>query len=315
LYLRCGWETGIQEALPTAVAINDNVPNIDLIPGPGSEVCVPWPEGAQPSGGEQPPEGEDGGALPPEEDGQETGAVPTVTEEVVAAASSTPTEGPTATPISLAGVNAGQQAVAAEASPTATPTIFTGVYEVREGDTLISAAVNANTDVSTLATLNPQIDWSTCDFTNPGGGPGCSPPLNVSQKLKVPVPTWTPSPSPTPSGSETPTFTPTPTAPMLLSPAGGTRFTGNEQVTLRWVPVHPLGDDEIYLVHVEDQTTGQVFERATRQHQITLPADPARPESGAHEFAWTVLVAQSDDHDRILSGPAFEVRAFVWEAE
>ncbi|MBN1287310.1 MAG: hypothetical protein JXB47_18060 [Anaerolineae bacterium] len=313
LFLRCGWTTGIPEALPTAVAINENVPNENMIPGPGSKVCVPWPGGAPPDA-EPTSEGDGSGAVPSEggEGEGEVGAVPTGTE-AVASATPTPTEGPTATHISLAGMGTGQQAVAVEASPMATPTIFTGLYEVKGGDTLISAAVNANTDISMLATLNPQIDWSTCDFSNPGGGPGCSPQLSIGQKLSVPIPTWTPSPSPTPSGSETPTSTPTPIAPMLLSPAGGARFTGGAEVTLRWVPVRPLEAGEIYLVHVEDQSAGQTYERTTRQNQITLPADPARPESGAHTFAWTVVIAQ--DKDTVLSGSGFEMRTFVWEAE
>jgi hypothetical protein len=210
--------------------------------------------------------------------------------------------------------------VAVEASPLATPTLFTGQHRAEEGETYISIALQYNIDMAGIATLNPQIDWSTCDFSNPGGGPGCNPPLSVSQGITVPLPTYTPTVSPTPSGSETPTLTPTPVAPMLLTPPDGATFAADDAIVLQWVPVRALDAGEVYLVHLEDQTSESrpTYEVTTRRNQITVPPDRARPTDGQpHTFAWTVVVAQagSTGEHPVLSGAGYEVRTFVWTSE
>jgi LysM repeat protein len=314
---RCG-HTQWQPVAGTVVAINDNVPNEDTLPPAGAEVCVPWPT---PVGGSPPTEtpAEGGAGVPstPEEAGVASNA-----EATEVAAASTPSEqpptstrSPTRVSISLQGIAGGEQAAMIEASPTATPTVFLQDYTVQGGDTLVSVAVRHNTDVAMLATLNPQIDWSSCDFSNPGGGPGCSPSLSIGQRLSAPAPTYTPTLSPTPSGSETPTPTPTPIAPRLLGPADGKQFAADATIMLRWVPVGVLHAQETYLVHVEDHTTGNVFEQFTRLNQATLP-EQARPEDGQpHIFAWTAVVTREGTEAEVLSGAYFEVRTFTWESQ
>ena len=315
---RCGhleW----QAVAGTVVAINDNVQSQDLLPPPGAEICVPWPTPVGGAPPEPPPEGGEGGDAGAVPEGQAVGAVATATgagEEPPPqpAATETPLPPPTDIPItlSLRGLASVAQAPQTEASPTATPTVFLQEYTVRSGDTMIGVAYNANTDVAMLATLNPQLDWSSCNFSNPGGGPGCNPPLFENQRLSVPAPTYTPTLSPTPSGSETPTPTPTPYAPVLLSPADGARFGPDGVVVLRWVPIGVLRAEETYLVHVEDQDTGNVYELRTRLNQSVLPAQ-ARPADGrAHTFMWTVVVAREGEDVDVLSGPRFEVRSFTW---
>ena len=326
---RCGhqqWDV----LAPTVVAIN-KLSSADILPPPGNEICVPWPTPAGGAPPEQPtPAGEGAGGSSANPTAQEVAAVPTGTAPAaapdataesaaeVATPTKTPVPSPTGTPItlSLSGFTAGAQPATIAASPTATPTIFIAEYRVQAGDTLISIALSANTDVGVLATLNPQIDWSTCNFSNPGGGPGCNPPLRENQQLSVPAPTYTPTLSPTPSGSETPTPTPTPMAPVLLSPADGEVFSAGQTVTLHWVPVGTLDPDEAYLVHVEDLTTGKIFEQVTRRHQTALPAEQVGLDDGqAHTFAWTVVVTRKGETVQILSGPHFEMRRFTWQGE
>lgn len=330
---RCGhdqWDI----VAPTVVALND-LTSADILPPPGGEICVPWPT---PVGGAPPeePPAESGETGETDETGEtgETGAIPAPTEVAAAPTvaqptpepsvevadtappppSETPVSLPTSTRVALALSALGDAPAApAETTPSATPTIFAQEYVVQSGDTPISIALSANSDVAMLATLNPQIDWSSCNFSNPGGGPGCNPALFVDQKLLIPAATYTPTLSPTPSGSETPTATPTPHAPTLLSPADGARFSADQPVTLRWVPIGVLAPDESYLVHVEDQTTGRIYELSTRANQTTLPPSQTEVDDGeAHTFAWTVVVVREGEASDVVSGAHFEARTFTW---
>ncbi|MFN8529652.1 MAG: hypothetical protein U0670_13670 [Anaerolineae bacterium] len=76
--------------------------------------------------------------------------------------------------------------------------------EIPENISILGIAVDYETTLSVLATLNPQLRFRGCDFSNPSGGPDCNV-LVVGQNINVPAPTPTITLSPTPSGSETPT--------------------------------------------------------------------------------------------------------------
>jgi spore germination protein YaaH len=89
-------------------------------------------------------------------------------------------------------------------------------YIVQEGDTLVAIAVRFDTALQTLAELNPQIDFSDCDFTRLSGGLNCVVSLTVGDTLNVPLHSElaTPlaiTPTPTPIADATNTADPTPT--------------------------------------------------------------------------------------------------------
>ncbi|MCZ7542908.1 MAG: hypothetical protein M5R40_04940 [Anaerolineae bacterium] len=84
-------------------------------------------------------------------------------------------------------------------------------------------------------------------------------------------------------------------------------------MTLRWVPIGVLAPDESYLVHVEDQTTGRIYELSTRANQTTLPPSQTEVDDGeAHTFAWTVVVVREGEASDVVSGAHFEARTFTW---
>ena len=76
---------------------------------------------------------------------------------------------------------------------------------------MILIALQHDTTVKTLSDLNPEIDFSLCDFSSDYGGPECTVQLRYDQRIRVPAPTPTMTPIPTASGSETPTPSPTAT--------------------------------------------------------------------------------------------------------
>ena len=62
-------------------------------------------------------------------------------------------------------------------TPTDVPIEVT-TYVIQEGDTLLEIAMRFDTTLQTLAELNPQIDFSNCDFTRFSGGANCNHPAD-----------------------------------------------------------------------------------------------------------------------------------------
>jgi LysM repeat protein len=187
-------------------------------------------------------------------------------------------------------------------------------HTVVEGQTIVDIAVNYNTTLEVLATLNPDISFEGCNFSIPSGGPNCGPFLRVGQVVMVPAPTPTPTLSPTPSGSETPTPTPTYAAPVVVSPPQDANVPPGV-FKLEWVSVGVLQPGEVYLVQITDTTTGVVFNDITRSTSLLLP-DALIPSDGqTHVMTWTVSVAKPNDEGvyRVVSGPP-EIRRFNWHS-
>lgn len=201
------------------------------------------------------------------------------------------------------------------------PTLPAGVtwYKVKKGDTAVSVAYAFRTDMKTLRDLNPEIQFSNCDFGLPGGGPDCTlkPLLGEGQRVRVPAPTPTPTLSPTYTGSETatPTATPTFNAPFSQSPDENMLFEASELPTLRWVASGQLGPNELYVVTVRDTTLGIVHMAATRDLSFQLPADWQPTDGKRHTFEWSVAVAsQGENGTPTPSAYTTETRTFTWQS-
>jgi hypothetical protein len=165
-----------------------------------------------------------------------------------------------------------------------------GCYTIQEGDTVVGIADAYNTDLEVLSRRNPNLNWQGCVFTNPSGGPLCNPGLRIGECINVPLPTATPVPSNTPSGRETATATPTQEAARLISPPNGVIMS--QRVTLEWLSVGLLQDGEIYLINLEDQTTGTSNAYVTPNTRFTLPDSLIPSDGQSHAIVWRVTVAR-----------------------
>ena len=199
-------------------------------------------------------------------------------------------------------------------APTETPTLLPGLmwHIVQPDENMIVIAVQYETSAKALSDLNPEIDFSLCDFSSAYGGPECTVQLWQDQRIRVPAPTPTITPIPTASGSETPTPLPTATfnAPIAQSPPSEAFFAPLEQVTLRWVATGRLSPSDVYQVTLTDLDTGASYTAETRELFFIVP-DILRPrDSISHHYAWRVSVLDT------VSGRASHTsaeRSFVWQ--
>jgi hypothetical protein len=198
-----------------------------------------------------------------------------------------------------------------------TSTLQPGIqfHTVQKDETVIVIGLTYGATVEILSQLNPEITFSQCDFGENFGGPRCSVPLIEGQVIRVPAPTPTPTIPPTASGSETPTPTPTATfnAPSARRPSNRAFFRKNDLITLRWIPSGTLGNNQAYLIRLEDLTAGIVY-TATTVNTSFVVQEAWQGESGStHEYAWSVSVIDIDDpeHPYYVS----ETLTFTWEGQ
>ncbi|MCY4146702.1 MAG: LysM peptidoglycan-binding domain-containing protein [Chloroflexi bacterium] len=234
----------------------------------------------------------------------------------------TPTTDPLATPAPSPALDS--ESAAAESAlallafdpfaPTATPTLLPGLmwHTVRSGETMISIAIDYATNAKGLSDLNPEIQFSLCDFSVAFGGPECTVQLSENQRVRVPAPTPTQTAIPTATGSETPTPTATATfnAPLLQDPPEQTFFAADEQVTLRWVGTGRLNADERYRVTVTATDGDAAYSANTRELFFIVPSQWRVADKARHTYIWQVSVVDAQ------SGAARHVseeRSFVWQ--
>jgi hypothetical protein len=187
--------------------------------------------------------------------------------------------------------------------------------QIKEGDTIVGIAESNSTTLGIVATLNPQLSFYNCDFTNPSGGPDCNVSLRVGDPVNVPALTPTPTLSPTISGSETATPTPTYAAPAaIFPPQDGS--AGARTFQLQWLSVGVLKDKEVYLVEIKDDTAGgEPFRDVTRSTSYELPEKLIPTDGQPHTIEWRVSVALPNDqgiYDYI--GAQGEWRTFHWQS-
>ena len=185
-------------------------------------------------------------------------------------------------------------------------------HAVRSGETIVGIADQFETTLAILDQLNPELLFLNCDFSNPSGGPECNVPLSVDQVVKVPAPTLTPTLSPTPSGSETPTATPTYAAPLMIFPPEGAVAQG-QSIRFQWVSIGMLPSDYVYLVEVEDTTTGKQYFNVTRETSDDVSGEIVPTDGQPHAMRWRIRVGTLTDGGtyRALSADT-PWRTFQW---
>lgn len=98
----------------------------------------------------------------------------------------------------------------------------------------------------------------------------------------------------------------------MVYPAAGAEVSG--PVRLSWVTVGPLAPDEMYLVSVRDETTGQTFSALTRQLSYDLPSSVLPADGAPREFAWQVsVVREAEDGLLHPTGAVQAEQSFTWQ--
>ena len=199
-------------------------------------------------------------------------------------------------------------------APTLTPTLLPGLmwHTVQPNENMIVIAIQYESNAKTLSDLNPEIEFSLCEFGLAYGGPECTVPLRQGQLMRVPAPTPTITPIPTASGSETPTPMPTATfnAPIAQSPPDGAFFAPREQVTLRWVATGRLSPNDVYRVALIDTDTGDSYDTETGELFFIVPSEWGPNDENSHHYSWQVSVLNKITGGILHSSQA---RGFVWQ--
>ncbi len=187
--------------------------------------------------------------------------------------------------------------------------------QIAEGQTIIGIAQSNSTTLTIIATLNPQLFFYNCDFTNPSGGPDCNVPLRVGDSVNVPALTPTPTLSPTISGSETPTMTPTFAAPALIFPPQDGSATART-FQLEWLSAGVLKDGEVYLVEIQDETAGTQKVDISASTSYDLPEELVPTDGQTHTIHWRVSVAAPNAQGQYrYIGAQGDWRTFYWQSK
>ncbi|MYA92808.1 MAG: LysM peptidoglycan-binding domain-containing protein, partial [Chloroflexi bacterium] len=168
-----------------------------------------------------------------------------------------------------------------------------GCHTVVANDTMVSIAERYNTTLEILSDLNSDLNWSGCNFTLLAGGEDCVPILKLGACIQVPQPTPTSTRFPTPTGLETPTPTATKLAPRLLYPAEGEQVNAR-QLVLQWLGLSGLREGDVYLVELQNQTTGGEHRQRTSANSYRVPVAFA-PRGEVHTLQWRVSLARQNE--------------------
>ncbi len=184
---------------------------------------------------------------------------------------------------------------------------------VQEGITILGIAQEYNTTLPIMATLNPQLGFFNCDFTNPSGGPDCTVILGPNDIVNVPQLTPTPTLSPTFSGNETATPTPTYIPPIAFFPQQES-VVSPVSFSLQWLTVGILRANESYLVELQDTTSGTQHLDVTRNTSYALPSSLIPADGQPHIMRWRISVAVPNDQGayRFISEGAWH--SFTWQS-
>ncbi|MCL5998291.1 MAG: LysM peptidoglycan-binding domain-containing protein [Chloroflexi bacterium] len=210
----------------------------------------------------------------------------------------TPTAGPS--PTLPAGVTP-QPSGTPEPTATLPPQI---IYQVNSGDTCSEIAAKYQMTVDELIAQN-------------GLDVDCT--LQIGQVLTLTFAIPTPAVSPTPNVAQTPTPRVGYEAPTLVSPRDGEAISETQEVvTLQWLSVGILPEDQWYVVQVQPSgaITVPVYETKATSIKLTRAIFGDQDE---RSFAWWVQVKQllgvnSQTGERVyntLSEPS-TVRRFTW---
>lgn len=210
----------------------------------------------------------------------------------------TPTAGPS--PTLPPGVTAPPGSTP-EATVTLPPQI---IIQVKANDTCSDIAVRNHVSVALIIQQN-------------GLDADCT--LQIGQVLTVTFATPTPFITPTPIVAQTPTPRIGFDAPQVLGPYDGAQISETEDVvTLQWLSVGLLKDNEWYVVQVQPSgaITAPIFETRATSIKITRAIFGDQPE---RTFAWWVQVKQfmginaaTSERTYTLLSPPSSVHRFTW---
>ena len=187
-------------------------------------------------------------------------------------------------------------------------------HEVKAGETMVDIAVKYNTTLEVLSSLNRDVNWFGCRFTEPSGGPDCAPNINIDQCVRVPLPTPFPTKYPTPTGNETITPTATKLAPRLLYPSQGEVIPPGG-LTLQWVGLSGMDEADTYLIELIDQTSNLALRQVTDSNAYRVPDEAIPGDGSTHLMQWFVTVARQDSDGRYYYvGAPGEPRTFQWQS-
>ena len=193
--------------------------------------------------------------------------------------------------------------------------VTVGCHDVLAGDSMVAIAVEYGITLEILSDLNRDVDWSGCNFTQPSGGPQCSPTPRIGQCIRVPAPTPLPTKYPTPTGDETPTPTATKMAPRLLYPPDGAVLPP-QPLTVLWVGLGGMNQDDEYLIEFVDQTTNQSLRQVTSANSFQVPVAFLPSDGRQHIVQWRVSVARMQEPGVYhFVGAEGDWRSFEWRSE
>jgi hypothetical protein len=189
-----------------------------------------------------------------------------------------------------------------------------GCHTVVEGETILSISSDYNTTLETLSQLNQNLNWFGCQFNEYNGGPGCGPFITIGQCVNVPLPTSTPVPTATLSGNETATPTPTFEPALGVFPPNGA-IAPAATFELQWVSVGELKQGQVYLVEIQDTTSGTQSLEVTRNTSFMLPESLIPTDGQTHQIQWRVSVALRDANGQYTYvGGIGAWRTFQWQS-
>jgi len=172
------------------------------------------------------------------------------------------------------------------------------MHEVVSGDTVLSIAAAYDSRRDEINRANGMTDSSF---------------LSLGQILKIPIlVTLTPTLTPTGGPDSTATPSPTASAPSLLAPLNGAKAARSPAVILQWVAVHPLEENQRYLIILKNTDTGKESRYVTRSNSYRLP-DELQPGLGqsAH-FEWQVVVIAGTNTNAAPIGGQDAAWTFIW---
>ncbi|KAA3654565.1 MAG: LysM peptidoglycan-binding domain-containing protein [Chloroflexi bacterium] len=158
-------------------------------------------------------------------------------------------------------------------------------YEVQEGDSLVGIAALYGVGFDQLALVNRITDPSLLQ----PGDTVCIPEVVYGGENLIP-PTAGPSPTPSPI--------PPPPGPELLYPINNATVESPDNiVTLQWVAVKNLADDELYMIEITnmDELDSLPFRGFTRDNAFQVPSSwrPIVPET--QRIRWRVSIVKVTD--------------------
>jgi LysM repeat protein len=177
-------------------------------------------------------------------------------------------------------------------------------YEVSEGDTLNTIALNYNVPEDAIKSYNGMVSNTVYE--------GLTLIIPLCERAATPGPSLTPTPPP-----------PYPAPNLLLPPDGAVFSLNDNQVTLQWSSVGLINANEAYQVSVMDLTEGKgrKLVQYVTDTKFIVPGSFRATEDSPHIYRWTISTVRQVDVDENgnsiweTAGSESEARVFTWTGE